>query len=233
MQGVVFTPVETGSLAARIQDRLERAIYAGELQPGERLLENELADSFRVSRASLREALRLLESKGLVVAIPRRGTFVAELTERDVRDSYTVRVLLEGFAIRKLAESPSSDVLTQIERDIAALGDCAARGDHLGIVDHDIAIHRSICAAAENEKLLEVWESLVAPVRALLLVKYRVTDDSPEIERSHRSLLEAIRARDPDLAAQRLESHIVDTAELVLKLLDRSESTPSARAPNA
>ena len=223
MEGIVFTPVETGSLAARIQERLERAIYAGELHPGQRLLEVELADAFRVSRASLREALRLLENKGLVVSVPRRGTFVAELTERDVRDIYNLRVLLEGFAFRQLASAPDPDLLRQLEEETDRLGVCARRGDHIGIVDHDIAIHRLICGAPDNAKLLAVWESLVAPVRALLLVKYRITDDSDEIERGHRGLIEAIRANDPDLAEDRLKSHIVDTAELVLRIREREE----------
>ncbi|MEZ4497287.1 MAG: GntR family transcriptional regulator [Thermomicrobiales bacterium] len=83
-KGSRFTPVETGSLAARIQERLERQspTTPSWTAPARGV---ELADAFRVSRASLREALRLLENKGLVVSIPRRGTFVAELTEQDVR----------------------------------------------------------------------------------------------------------------------------------------------------
>lgn len=226
MGEVTFTPVETGSLAARIQERLEAAIYAGELQPGQHLLEVELADAFRVSRASLREALRLLEHKGLVVSVPRRGTFVAELSEREVRDSYTLRVLLETYAIRIAAAAPTHELLDRLDALVDALGACAGRGDHTGIVDCDVEIHRAICAAAGNEKLLAVWESLVAPVRALLLVKYRVTDDSPEIEKGHRKLVEAIRAGDPDLAESLLRSHIVDTAELVLGLIDRTEHLP-------
>jgi DNA-binding GntR family transcriptional regulator len=228
VNGVVFTPVETGSLAARIQERLERAIYSGELQPGQRLLEIELAEAFRVSRASLREALRLLENKGLVVSTPRRGTFVAELTERDVRDIYTLRVLLEGHAIRQTASQPDPAVLERLDALVNDLGSCARRGDHMGIVDLDVDIHRTICASTGNEKLLVVWESLVAPVRALLLVKYRISDDSPEIERGHRSLVEAIREQNPDLAEQLLKSHIVDTAELVLQLLDQDEGTLAA-----
>lgn len=224
MNGVSFTPVETGSLAARIQERLERAIYSGELQPGQRLLEIELAEAFRVSRASLREALRLLENKGLVVSAPRRGTFVAELTEREVREIYTLRILLEGHAIRLAAAQPSQELLDRLDELVSDLGACAARGDHIGIVDLDVEVHRAICAATDNDKLLDVWESLVAPVRALLLVKYRISDDSPEIERGHRQLVEAIRAEHPDRAEELLKSHIVDTAELVLQLLVRDEA---------
>ena len=222
MSGVTFTPVETASLAARIQERLEAAIYAGELQPGQHLREVELAEAFRVSRASLREALRLLEHKGLLVSAPRRGAFVAELSERQVRDSYTLRVLLETYAIRLAATDPAPELLDRLDTLVDALGACAARGDHTGIVDRDVEIHRAICAAAGNEKLLAVWESLVAPVRALLLVKYRVRDDSLEIERGHRKLVEAIQAGDPDLAETLLKSHIVDTAELVLGLIDHT-----------
>jgi len=224
MNGVSFTPVETGSLAARIQERLERAIYSGELQPGQRLLEIELAEAFRVSRASLREALRLLENKGLVISMPRRGTFVAELTEREVREIYTLRILLEGHAIRLAAAQPARDLLDRLDELVNQLGTCAARGDHIGIVDLDVEIHRAICAATGNDKLLDVWESLVAPVRALLLVKYRISDDSPEIERGHRQLVEAIRAENPGRAEELLKSHIVDTAELVLQLLVRDEA---------
>jgi DNA-binding GntR family transcriptional regulator len=74
-----------------------------------------------------------------------------------------------------------------------------------------------------------VWESLVAPVRALLLVKYRISDDSAEIERGHLQLVEAIRAENPDRAEALLKSHIIDTAELVLQLLDRDQAEPTAR----
>jgi DNA-binding GntR family transcriptional regulator len=229
VSSVVFTPVETGSLAARIQERLESAIYSGELQPGQHLLEIELAEAFRVSRASLREALRLLENKGLVVSVPRRGTFVAELTERDVRDIYTLRVLLEGHAIRHIATRPEPALLDRLDALVADLGERARKGDHMGIVDLDVEVHRTICVAAGNKKLLDVWESLVAPVRALLLVKYRISDDSAEIERGHLQLVEAIRAENPDRAEALLKSHIIDTAELVLQLLDRDQAEPTAR----
>ncbi|MEZ4626087.1 MAG: FCD domain-containing protein [Thermomicrobiales bacterium] len=151
-----------------------------------------------------------------------RGTFVAELTERDVRDISTCACCSKALPSVS-SQAHGSRSLRQLEDETDRLGACARRGDHIGIVDHDIAIHRLICGAPDNAKLLAVWESLVAPVRALLLVKYRITDDSDEIERGHRGLIEAIRARDPDLAEDRLKSHIVDTAELVLRIREQEE----------
>ena len=219
MGKVGLEPLESATLAAQIQVRLEEAIYTGQLKPGQRLIETDLAEALQVSRASFREALRLLQSKGLVVTTHRRGTFVAEITPTDVRDIYTLRILLEGFAIRQVTELPAQDVLDRLDLLVERLRDCAARRDHIGIVDHDVEFHRTICQATGNKKLLEHWEALVAPVRAFLLTKYRVFDDSPEIAQGHERLVNAIRDHKPDLAEELLKSHIIDTAEEVLRIL--------------
>ena len=219
MVKVGLEPLESATLAAQIQVRLEEAIYTGQLKPGQRLIETDLAEALQVSRASFREALRLLQSKGLVVTTHRRGTFVAEITPTDVRDIYTLRILLEGFAIRQVTELPAQDVLDRLDLLVERLRDCAARRDHIGIVDLDVEFHRTICQATGNKKLLEHWEALVAPVRAFLLTKYRVFDDSPEIAQGHERLVNAIRDHKPDLAEELLKSHIIDTAEEVLRIL--------------
>jgi DNA-binding GntR family transcriptional regulator len=224
MQKVGFQPLESATLAAQIQARLEEAIYTGQLKPGQRLIETDLAEALQVSRASFREALRLLQSKGLVVTTHRRGTFVAEITATDVRDIYTLRILLEGFAIRQATEQPHQELLERLDQLIEQLRQCAERRDHIGIVDLDVEFHRTICEATGNKKLLEHWEALVSPVRAFLLTKYRIFDDSPEIAQGHERLVDAIRVRKPDLAEELLKSHIIDTAEEVLRILALEET---------
>lgn len=219
MEKVAFEPLESATLAARIQMRLEEAIYTGQLKPGQRLIETDLAEALQVSRASFREALRLLQSKGLVVTTHRRGTFVAEITPTEVRDIYTLRILLEGFAIRLATERQDQELLDRLDLLVDELHKRAERRDHLGIVDLDVEFHRTICQATGNQKLLELWEGLVAPVRAFLLTKYRVSDDSPEITQGHARLVNAIRDHKPDLAEELLKSHIIDTAEEVLRIL--------------
>lgn len=219
MLKTALAPLETTTLATQVQRRLEHAIYTGELKPGERLLEVELAEALQVSRASLREALRLLENKGLVVTSHRRGAYVIELTDRDVREIYRVRFLLEEHAIRCAAENPAPELLTRLDALIDDLRAAANRKDYFAIVDLDLEVHREICAATGNQRLLDIWGDLVAPTRALLITKYRLFDDSELIAQGHQVLVDAIHQRDPDRAAHLLEKHITDTHEAVLRSL--------------
>lgn len=225
MGGIAFAPLESETVAAQVQRRLEEAIYSGQLKPGQRLIEADLAEALQVSRASFREALRLLQSKGLVVNTHRRGTFVAELSANDVRDLYNLRLVLEVFAIRHAAEHRDDLLLNRLQELVGDLHQRAVRRDHLGIVDLDLEIHRAICAATGNRKLLEMWGDLVAPSRALLLTKYRLFDDSPDITLGHQRLVDAIRDRDSDRAEALLRSHIVDTWEEVLHALATEKAT--------
>src|SRR2546423_13163446 len=93
------------SLQEKVYDHLKQAILAGEIEPGERLLETRLAQSLGVSRIPVREAIRKLEREGLIVVFPRRGVYASSLSPRDVDEVYAVRAVLEGLAARLPAES--------------------------------------------------------------------------------------------------------------------------------
>jgi DNA-binding GntR family transcriptional regulator len=222
----VISPLETTTLATQVQRSLEHAIFTGALKPGERLIEVDLADALQVSRASLREALRLLENKGLVVTTHRRGAFVIDLTDDDVREIYGVRLLLENHAIRCAAEHPTPELIARLRSLIDDMRDSALRRDYFEIVDLDLDFHREICSAAGNRRLLTMWGDLVAPTRALLLTKYRLFDDSAEITNGHVILLDAIQQGDQEQAALLLDRHVTDTHEAILQSL-ASERTRS------
>jgi DNA-binding GntR family transcriptional regulator len=230
MVRTVFTPLETTTLATQVQRSLEHAIFTGELKPGERLIEVELAEAMQVSRASLREALRLLENKGLVVTTHRRGAYVIELTDDDVREIYRVRLLLEDHAIRCAAAAPSPALIARLESLTDEMRDAAARRDYFAIVDLDLDFHRELCAAAGNRRLLTMWGDLVAPTRALLLTKYRLFDDSEEITHGHAVLLDAIQRGDQERAATLLDRHITDTHEAIVQSLAHERTATGATA---
>src|SRR6266550_2914870 len=97
--------VEGGGLRHEISDILREAIWTGVLRPGQRLSENWLAGEIGVSRPPLREAIRVLEQEGLVVSIPRRGSFVRTLAGQDISEIYTVRCALEGMAAELAMEA--------------------------------------------------------------------------------------------------------------------------------
>jgi DNA-binding GntR family transcriptional regulator len=193
------------------------------LKPGDRLIETELAATLQVSRASVREALRLLQSKGLVDSKHRRGTFVAEINSADAREIYALRTLLEGYSVRQLAEHASDEQVQSLQRLVDKLRAAARKRNYELIVELDLRFHRDVCSFPRNRRLLETWSRMITQLRAMLLTKYELYDDSPAIADSHQELLDAIRSHDPDRAEALVKTHIVETAERVLRLLESSE----------
>lgn len=214
-----FAPVESETIVYHVYQHLREAIHSGQLKPGERLQDNELAEALHVSRSSVREALRLLQSQGLVVNRPRRGAFVAELTPDDLRDIYNFRILLETHAICEGATTASAGELDTLQALIDALHAAAAEQDIERIVDLDLRFHQAICQFARSKRLLETWLSMETVLRAFLLLKYDLYDDSPLIAGSHQPILDALRCGDGERAAAELRNHISETAERILSTL--------------
>ena len=219
-----FSPVTSETIATHVYHQLRQAIRSGQLRPGQKLVDGELAGALQVSRASVREALRLLESQGLVINRHRKGTFVAELSPADLRDIYNFRILLETHAVRLAAETAPQEALDQLERLIDDLDAAARRQDFEGIVDLDLRFHLGICQFAQSRRLLEAWTSMETVLRGFLLLKYDLYDDSALIAGSHRPILGALRRHDGDRAAEELRCHIAETAERILGSL--ADETP-------
>ena len=226
----VLMPVESKAIATHVYQQLRQAIRLGQLKPGERLVDAELADALRVSRATVREALRLLESKGLVVSKHRRGMYVTEFTADDLRDICNFRSLLETHAARMGARSITEEELAELERLIGEIYDAATRQDFEGIVDLDLRFHLAICHFARSKRLLETWLSMETMLRAFLLLKYALYDDSGLIAASHQPIVDALREGDAERAVHELTIHIANTAERVLTSLEE-ERREEQRVP--
>ncbi|MFN8538716.1 MAG: GntR family transcriptional regulator [Thermomicrobiales bacterium] len=226
----MLTPVESQAIATHVYQQLRQAIRVGQLRPGERLVDSELAAALQVSRATVREALRLLESKGLVVNNHRRGTYVATLTVADLRDICNFRSLLEAHAARVGAQTITQAELDELQSLVDDLYDAGARQDFEAIVDLDLRFHLVICHLARSKRLLETWVGMETMLRAFLLLKYDLMDDSSLIAGGHGPILEALRAGDGELAARLLPPHIMETAEQVLERLEAVRGEDGATA---
>ncbi len=222
---VDLPPLRPEGLPHQVHARLVQALRDGQLKPGDRLIETDLALSLQVSRTSVREALRLLETSGLVVSTPHHGTYVAEIDADDARDLYTLRALLEAHAAGQLARHPQAELFTQLQQLVDDMAHAVRDEETKHIVDLDIEFHRLLCSAPGNRRLLETWTGMMDQVRTLLLTKYRLYDDSADIAQSHQVLLDACRDGDPAHAAHRVEAHITDTAERVLRELATESAT--------
>lgn len=197
---------------ARVRD----LIVAGEYEAGARLAELPLAAALSMSRTPVREALRRLESDGLVRSTGR-GVVVAALDERRLEEAYQVRAALEGLtaelaAGRQREGRIAPAELAELRRIEAATADATARGELDTAVERNRAFHRHIAVLAANETALaaldRLWDQMAVSIRASLTP----VDRREEATREHRDLADAIERGDAERAARAARHHVLATA---------------------
>lgn len=152
------------SLAKLVRDDMLGAILRGELVPGQRINEPDVASRLKVSRVPVREALRELESSGLVVARKHSGVFVRELDAAEVQDLYEMRALLDGFAGRRAARLPAEKRKTLgklLDASIRTMQDAASRHEVQRYYAENLRFHWAIVEAAGNRQLAENYRGIV------------------------------------------------------------------------
>jgi GntR family transcriptional regulator, rspAB operon transcriptional repressor len=230
--------VRDGQTVALVYTKLLHAILNAEIPPGRVTSQLELASVFEVSRTPLREALRMLEREGLVVLDPHRRIRIAPLSISDAEDLYVMRIALETVAIKMTVPRLKDE-------DIAELEGLMAQMDHLSSAgsprydDAHSAFHGSLGQLA-GDRVDELMGQLSSHTR-----RYRVSyaqswaTEWPARRAGHRSILDAVRAADPDKAADELVAHYVRTARLIADALDpgnqldRLRETVAMTAPGA
>ena len=145
-----------------VYDRLRAAIISGELQPGQRLVEARLGERLGLSRAPVRDAMRLLERDGLVQSLPRRGAVVVTLNRHDVREIYGLRAALECAAIRDVTINATPEFLAQLEVLIEAMQRESHASDVALLSGDDVAFHSAICKFPGNARLFSAWTGIHA-----------------------------------------------------------------------
>ena len=134
-------------------EHIREAIINGVFAPGERLMEIQMADEMGVSRTPVREAIRKLEMEGFVVMIPRRGTYVSNMSIKDINDVYEIRTSLDILAAGLAAERINDDELEELQRLLVQVGHAIDSGDMEKVLEADIAFHDVLYKASRNERL--------------------------------------------------------------------------------
>ncbi|HEY7381386.1 MAG TPA: GntR family transcriptional regulator [Gaiella sp.] len=203
----MIEPVRGQPLWESVLERLRAAILAGELRPGEKLVEADLAERLGTSRGPIREAVRELVREGLVVEFPRRGNVVSTLTARDLAEVYAVREALEVAVARLVGDKVGEDALAELESllDEFELG----AGDYLANSVHDLAFHRALVALAGNSRMTAINEQMLRQTAHLLRSAAEATPalQTPIRPAAHRDIVAALRARDPDAARAAIAAH--------------------------
>ncbi|WP_246658791.1 GntR family transcriptional regulator [Mesorhizobium sp. J18] len=184
---------------------LLEAISNGELRPGQRMRENELAKMLNISRTPIREAMRRLSSEGLVVVAPSRGMMVAQLDKLQVRELYSIRATLEGAAARLAAQHASAGEIAVMKE---ILDSCEAENEPLSYARLNRLFHQSIHESAHNRYLTKSLSQLATHLALLPGTTFEAPGRSVEASREHRVILDAIERRDPDAAEAAARQHI-------------------------
>lgn len=200
-------------LREQVKDILLQRIVAGELRPGERLVETRIAQELGTSQAPVREALRDLELLRLVESEPFRGSRVREFGDDELVEVYPVRAALEDVAARFAAEKLDGDV-SALEAEVEAMRVAARAGDIQSLVEHDVAFHRLIVESADMPILAQCWKLLGVEGR-ITLTLYNTWVEPEEAAELHVPLLEAIRDRSAARAGKEARRHVEYFAKLV------------------
>ncbi len=207
--------VNRASLRTQIKEILLARILNGEYEPGDRLVEMQIAQEFGISQAPVRESLRELEALGFVESEPYRGTRVREVTKAELTEIYPVRAALEEVAARMAAQRLAGRV-EALAAELAAMHQAAEKGDLYEQVQHDVEFHRLIVEASGNRVLQDVWRSLRIEARTLISA-LKVDIGGHAIAEMHRPVLEALAAGDAEKAGALLRKHVEYFGELILK----------------
>lgn len=207
---------------------LRELIFTGELKPGERLVETELADRFGTSRGPVRDAFAELEQGGLLRSGNPRGTYVRQINTIDVDELYTLRQALEGLAAQRATDRLSVGALDNLRQHQAELSSAVTRGDPISASRADMAFHRTIVEHADHERLLDAWERVADQTRLLMqeLSTVHRVEESGALD--HTQIIDAFANRNPGDAQSAILDHLADARISMMQSFSGSQM-PSLR----
>ena len=202
---------------------LREAILRGELKPGERLMEIQLANKLGVSRTPIREAIRKLELEGLVLMIPRKGAEVAQITEKSLRDVLEVRRALENLAVQLACLRMSPQTLADLKAAARAFEEILGGEDVTAVAEADVAFHDVIYMATDNQRLISLLNNLREQMYRYRVEYLKKKECHKQLLWEHQEIICAIEAGEIDVATKITEQHIDNQVEAVSDALRHLE----------
>jgi DNA-binding GntR family transcriptional regulator len=208
-----------------VYEQLKNKILIGEYQPGDRMIETNLAQDLDVSRTPIREALNQLEAEGLLETEPHRGIFVKKLSMKNIQDFYQTRAVLEGLAAKLAVENASEEELSNFKALLDRMEVLFSRDkeifDFKELAETNNEFHKTICFMSKNEVVTKMLDGLQNPIALI-----RSTAWANNSERKYNTLIEhrnialAIIKRDGKAAQENAEMHIYNAWKAASQALD-------------
>ncbi len=204
---------------------LREQILKQDLLPGDKVSVDTVARGLGVSRTPVVNALKLLENDGLVEIHPRRGTFITELTARDVADLFEIREMIELFAAEQLFKSDRyEEILQQVKVLLERMRNDISEGeyaDYDAFIAEDRDLHTTLVRAMNNRRLLDIYSDLNIHMQVTRAHYLDTIENAFEAQKDHEAMVEAIANRDISALKSALTTHLETVRTRILKLLEQ------------
>ncbi len=214
------------SLRDVVIERMKQAIINGELVDDQKVTELEMAEWFGVSRGLIREVIRELENSGILINIPYRGTFVRALTAERVNELYTLRDILEEYAVELAVDKADEAGINNLREIIEKMYRYAKSEDVDSLVETDLEFHKTLYALSQHQLLIDMLERLSGQTHMFIQATkaiYSLFPSLDEVARSHEPIVEAIAARQGQNARNAIHYHISDVGQKLVNILNEKE----------
>lgn len=198
---------------------LREAILRGELKPGERLMELQLASQLGVSRTPIREAIRMLEQEGLAVTMPRKGAEVAKMTLKGMEDVLEIRAALDELASQLACERMTEEQLIRLEERKNAFEKSLKTGNVKAIAEADVNFHDVIYEATGNPKLVNMLNNLREQIYRYRVEYLKDADNYPTLIKEHEAIYQALVQRNKGAAREAIGEHVENQAIAVKEVI--------------
>lgn len=200
---------------------LRQAILRGEMEPGERLMEIQLAQKLGVSHTPIREAIRKLELEGLVIMIPRKGAEVAHITEKDMRDVLEVRATLEELVVALACKNVTDEKLAELKAANKLFETAIVSKDVVNIVDADVHFHDIIYTMTDNARLIQIINNLREQMYRYRLEYVKDARTHSILISEHNDIIKQLKDRNVEQAKKVIYQHINNQEKGIIRLLNK------------
>ncbi len=201
---------------------LREAILKGELKPGERLMEIQLAQKLGVSRTPIREAIRMLELEGLACTVPRHGARVAKMTEKEMEDVLQIRLALDALAVELACEKITKKELDRLHRALMEFEYYTKTKDVNKLAQSDVAIHDVIYQATGNPRLIAILSQLREQMYRYRVEYLRDESTYPALIQEHKNIYNGLLRHDKDFVVKAICGHVTNQ-EMIMKHVIREQ----------
>ncbi len=200
-----------------VYEELRMLIMTGQIKPGTRMMEIDLAESMGVSRTPVREAIRQLEKDNLVTIEPRRGAYVSDISAKDMEDMLFVREPLEGLATYLAAQNMTDDGLEELKKVNARYEEAYNEGETESLIQLDTRFHNLITEGSGNKYLIAILKDLQEQVLRFRYIYFKSIRRAAEVIDEHRLILSSMIERDQDAAQKYSIEHIIKLRASIMR----------------